>query len=319
MAIQLPDLDTKTYEEISREMVASIPKYTNKWTNHNPSDPGITILELLSWIAETTLYRMNVIPHESYVIFLRYVAGASGIDEVERLLKDPHQDKYQRKILEFLKEIEEGHDKTIQQIKTESLLFLKSRYRAVTEDDFRQLAIEATDMLGVKVRKVIVEKAPDGNTVEIVLVPDKWKQYEELTESEKQSRYKELAGSVKDYLNPRMLIGTRIEVKQPVYSDIGIDLKVVCHNYAIAEKIEAHTKDRILQHLDPFVGGDEKTGWPYRRSLSVYEIAQIVEETDGVKQVESIIFDGNRELKIKLINGLIKVDSLNVEVGREEK
>ena len=319
MTIQLPNLDTKTYEEISEEMVASIPKYTDKWTNHNPSDPGITIIELLSWIAETTLYRMNRIPYESYVNFLRFVAGASGIEEVERLLKDPHQDKYHRKILEFLKVIEEGHDKTIQEIKTEALLFRKSRSRAVTEDDFRQLAIEATDLLGVKIRRVIVEKALDENKVEIVLVPDKWKQYEELTESEKQSRYKELAGSVKDYLNPRMLIGTKIEVRQPVYSDVSIDLKIVCHRYAITEKIEADTKARILQHLDPFVGGDEKTGWPYRRLLSAYEIAQIVEETDGVKQVESILFDGNKELKIKLINGLIKVDSLNLDVGKEEK
>lgn len=319
MAIQLPNLDTKTYEDISGEIIASIPKYTDKWTNHNPSDPGITILEMLSWIAETTLYRINGIPHESYVNFLRLVAGASGTDEVERLLKDPHTDKYHRNILDFLNEIEKGYDKTIPEIKAESLLFLKSRYRAVTEDDFRQLAIEATDLLGVKVRRVIVEKAPDENKVVIVLIPDKWKQYEELTESEKQGRYKELTGYVVDYLNPRTLIGTRIEVKQPVYSDVGIDLKVICHNYAIAEKIEADTKDRILQHLDPFVGGDEKTGWPYRRSLSVYEIAQIVGETDGIKQIKSIMFDGNRELKIKLINGLIIIDSLNVEVGKEEK
>lgn len=319
MAIQLPNLDTKTYEEISEEMVASIPKYTDKWTNHNPSDPGITILELLSWIAETTLYRMNGVPNESYINFLRLVAGASGTDEVERLLKDPYQDKYHRKLLDFLNEIEEGHDKTIPEIKTEALMFLKSRYRAVTEDDFRRLAIEATDLFGVKVRRVIVEKALDEDKVVIVLVPDKWKQYEELAESEKLGRYKELAVSVMDYLNPRTLIGTRIWVKQPVYSDVGIDLKVVCHHYAIAEKIEADTKDRILKHLDPFVGGDGKTGWPYRRSLSVYEIAQIVEETDGVKQVESIMFDGNKELKIKLINGLIKVDSLNVEVGKEVK
>jgi len=319
MAIQLPNLDTKTYEEISGEMVASIPKYTDKWTNHNPSDPGITIIEMLSWIAETTLYRMNVIPHESYVNFLRFVAGSSGVDEVECLLKDPHQDKYHRNILKFLKEIEEGHDKTIPQIKTEALQFLNSRYRAVTEDDFQQLAVEATDLFGIKTRRVIVEKAPDEDKVKIILVPEKWKQYEELTESEKQSRYKELAGFVKDYLDPRMLIGTKIEVKQPVYSDVSIDLKIVCHHYAIAEKIEADTKDSILEHLDPFVGGDEKTGWPYRRSLSVYEIAQIVEETDGIKQVGSIMFDGDKGLKIKLIDGLIKVDSLNVEVGREEK
>ncbi len=319
MAIQMPDFDTKTYEEISGEMVASIPKYTDKWTNHNPSDPGITILELLSWIAETTFYRMNRIPYESHVNFLRLVAGASGLDEVERLLKDSHQDKYHINILEFLKEIEEGHDKTVPDIKTEALQFLTSRYRAVTEDDFRQLAIEATDLFNVKVRRVIVENDLDENKVEIVLVPDKWKQYEELSESEKRERYRELVGFVKDYLNPRTLIGTKIEVKQPVYSDVNIELKVVCHHYAIPEKIETDIKNSILQHLDPFFGGDDKTGWPYRRSLSIYEIARIVEETDGVKQVESTMFDGNKELKIKLIAGLIKVDSLNVDVGKEEK
>jgi hypothetical protein len=319
MAIQLPNLDTKTYEDISEEMVASIPKYTDKWTNHNPSDPGITIIELLSWIAETTLYRINRIPYESYVNFLRLVAGASGIEEVEGLLKDSHQDKYQINILEFLKEIEAGHEKTIPEIKTEALMFLKSRYRAVTEDDFCQLTVEAADLFGVKVRRVIVEKAQDENKVEILLVPDKWKQYEALNEAEKQSRYKELVEFVYDYLNPRTLIGTKIEVKKLVYSNVSIELKVVCHQYAIAEKIETDTKDRILKHLDPFVGGDEKTGWPYRRSLSIYEIAQIVEETDGVKRVESIIFDGNKELKIKIIGGLINVDSLKVEVGKEEE
>jgi hypothetical protein len=319
MVIQLPNLDTKTYEEISEEMLASIPKYTDKWTNHNPSDPGITILEMLSWIAEATLYRMNRVPNESYVNFLRLVAGASGIDEVEKLLQDPHSDKCYRQALEFLKEIEEGHEKTIPDIKREAMLFLNSRYRAVTEDDFCQLAAEATDMFGVKVRRVIVEKSLDETDVDVILVPDKWKQYEELAESEKQSKYKELTGYVKDYLNPRTLIGTKIKVKQPVYSDVSIDMELVCHQYVIAEKIEAAIKDRILQHLDPFVGGDDKTGWPYRRSLSVYEIAQIVEETEGVKQVGSIMFAGDKKLKIKPINGLIKVDSLNVEVGKEEK
>lgn len=319
MAIQLPNLATKTYEEISDEMVASIPKYTDKWTNHNPSDPGITILELLSWIAETTLYRINRIPSESYVNFLRFVAGASNIDEVERLLKDPLQDKHYRKILEFLKEIEEGHNKTIAEIKTEVLMFLKSRYRAVTEDDFRQIAVEATDLFKVKAKRIIVEKAQDEDKVKIIVVPDKWEQYEELTETEKRDRYRELVEFVKDYLNPRTLIGTKIEVKQPVYSDVSINLSVVCHHYATPEKIERDTKDRILQHLDPFVGGDEKTGWPYRRSLSIFEIAQIVEETDGVKQAASIMFDSNKELKIKLIDGLIKVVLLNVEVKKEEK
>ncbi len=319
MPIKLPNLDTKTYKDISDEMIASIPKYTNLWTNHNPSDPGITILELIAWVEETTLYRINRIPDESYVNFLRLLAGASGIDEVNRLLQNPNLYRSDRKILEFLKEIEEGSKKSVPEIKAAALQFLISRYRAVTEADFRELTIEATDsdVFDAKVKRAVV--SADGDKVEIIIVPDRWDDYENLGEAEKQDNYNKLIGYVKEYLSPRKLIGTIVEVKQPVFADVEIDIKVICHRHAIPEKVERSIKDRIKQHLDPFYGGSEKKGWPYRRPLVIYEIAQIVEETDGVKRAESILFDGDKELKMKLIAGLIKVVSLNVGVVKERK
>lgn len=42
------NLNDRTYEEVIAEAVAQIPFYTGEWTNYNPSDPGITILENLS-------------------------------------------------------------------------------------------------------------------------------------------------------------------------------------------------------------------------------------------------------------------------------
>lgn len=310
MPIQLPNLDTKTYQEISDEMIASIPKYTDRWTNHNPSDPGIAILELLSWIAETAFYRINRIPDDSYIEFLRLVAGASGADDVEHLLKVPYLDKSHKKILKFLKKIEEGNKKSTAEIKAAAVQFLMSHYRAVTEDDFRQLAIEATanEMEGhhAKVKRTIVYKSSGEEKVEIIIVSDS------------EGSYNDLITLVKDYLHPRKLIGTKIEVKQPVYTDVSIDIKVVCHHYAIPKKVEENIKDRILKHLDPFVGGDEETGWPYKRPLTVYEIDQIVEETDGVKRAEYIKFD-KKELPVKVIDGLIKVSSIDVEVVTEDK
>lgn len=38
----------KTYAELMDENISKIPIYTDEWTNYNPSDPGITILENLS-------------------------------------------------------------------------------------------------------------------------------------------------------------------------------------------------------------------------------------------------------------------------------
>ena len=42
------NLDDKTFEEAYSEAVMQIPLYSKEWTNHNPSDPGITILEILT-------------------------------------------------------------------------------------------------------------------------------------------------------------------------------------------------------------------------------------------------------------------------------
>ncbi|MDE6959881.1 MAG: hypothetical protein K2P27_03380, partial [Lachnospiraceae bacterium] len=39
--------EEKTYEELLSEALMKIPFYSEEWTNRNPSDPGITILENL--------------------------------------------------------------------------------------------------------------------------------------------------------------------------------------------------------------------------------------------------------------------------------
>lgn len=41
-------LDDRTYEELMTEALMRIPLYSREWTNYNPSDPGITILENLT-------------------------------------------------------------------------------------------------------------------------------------------------------------------------------------------------------------------------------------------------------------------------------
>ena len=109
MTIPQPKLYTKNFKDISNEMITSVPKYTNKWTNHNPSDPGITILEMLAWIGDTTLYRIDRMPEEANISFLRLVAGASGPEDVESLLRKQETDRSHRKILSLLREIEKGN------------------------------------------------------------------------------------------------------------------------------------------------------------------------------------------------------------------
>lgn len=68
--IPTPKLDDRTYADIVAEAIRLIPRYCPDWTNHNPSDPGITILELCSWMTELILYRLNRVPEKNYLTFL---------------------------------------------------------------------------------------------------------------------------------------------------------------------------------------------------------------------------------------------------------
>ena len=56
MPLPLPNLDDRTYADLIEEARALIPGLDRggpddqpSWTNHNPSDPGITLIELFAW------------------------------------------------------------------------------------------------------------------------------------------------------------------------------------------------------------------------------------------------------------------------------
>ncbi|HVK73649.1 MAG TPA: putative baseplate assembly protein [Kofleriaceae bacterium] len=68
--IPSPKLDDRTYQDIVDEAVSLIPRYAPEWTNHNPSDPGITLLELAAWMTDLLIFRLNQVPEKNYVAFL---------------------------------------------------------------------------------------------------------------------------------------------------------------------------------------------------------------------------------------------------------
>jgi predicted phage baseplate assembly protein len=68
--IPSPKLDDRTYADLVAEAMRLIPRYCPEWTDHNPADPGITILELTAWMTELILYRLNRVPEKNYLAFL---------------------------------------------------------------------------------------------------------------------------------------------------------------------------------------------------------------------------------------------------------
>ncbi|MBW4507281.1 MAG: putative baseplate assembly protein [Scytonematopsis contorta HA4267-MV1] len=64
------NLDDRTFDDLLQECILRIPRYCPEWTNHNPSDPGITLVEMFAWLTDQMLYRFNQVPRRYYVAFL---------------------------------------------------------------------------------------------------------------------------------------------------------------------------------------------------------------------------------------------------------
>ncbi len=71
MPLLSPILDDRTYDQLVSELVGRIPVYNPEWTDHNDSDPAITLLQLFAFQAENLLYRFNQIPEATYIEYLR--------------------------------------------------------------------------------------------------------------------------------------------------------------------------------------------------------------------------------------------------------
>ncbi len=71
MPLPNPIIDDRSYQQLRDELVRRIPVYTPEWTDHNASDPGITLLELFAFLGENLLYRFNQIPETTKLAFLK--------------------------------------------------------------------------------------------------------------------------------------------------------------------------------------------------------------------------------------------------------
>lgn len=114
--IELPTLDDRTFAEFSSDARALIPSLAPGWTDHNPTDPGIILIELFAWLADIVMYRIDRVPDRSYRTFLKLLSGAVPVAPDGSAL--PLGDAIRATIAE-----------------------LRERDRAVTTDDFEYLAL----------------------------------------------------------------------------------------------------------------------------------------------------------------------------------
>ena len=71
MPVEIPQIDPRTYRDFVNEALARIPVHNPEYTNFNDADPGVTLLQLFAFMAESVSYRANLIPERNRRAFLR--------------------------------------------------------------------------------------------------------------------------------------------------------------------------------------------------------------------------------------------------------
>jgi predicted phage baseplate assembly protein len=73
MPLPTVELDDRRFQDIVDQAKTLIPQYCPEWTDHNVSDPGVTLIELFAWMTDLVLYRVNQTPDKMYLKFLEMI------------------------------------------------------------------------------------------------------------------------------------------------------------------------------------------------------------------------------------------------------
>src|ERR671931_1817459 len=73
MALPVPNLDDRRFQDLVDDAKRMVQQRCPEWTDHNVSDPGVTLLETFAWMTDLLLYRLNRVPDRHYVKFLELI------------------------------------------------------------------------------------------------------------------------------------------------------------------------------------------------------------------------------------------------------
>src|SRR5579875_2545005 len=74
MVLPVPNLDDRRFDDLVAEAITRIEAHTPEWSNVAPGDPGSALIDLFAWLAETIIYRQNMIPLRQRRAFMNLLA-----------------------------------------------------------------------------------------------------------------------------------------------------------------------------------------------------------------------------------------------------
>ncbi len=298
MSIQLPNLDDRNYDDLVTEAISLIPRYAPSWTNYNPSDPGITLIELFAYFTEMHIYRLDRVGQKNKINFLRLLQGSAG--EIDNELEGCSLEEIELRI-------------------QQAVLGLKQPQRAITSEDYVLLAKQAIlcvcddEYYDFRVHCVVGKNLAASGAdrdidcpghVSLIVVADPEKI--SLT-------YEDLLQKIRDYLEPKRLLTTRLHVIQPRYVWIALSVNIQPSCDVSWESVQQSALGKLNQFFNPVAESSmDKKGWGFGRNLYLSEVYDVLEDVLGVDYIDAVLIHRLSLMEEDLRNDLAV---LGVQIG----
>ena len=156
-----------------------------------------------------------------------------------------------------------------------------SRSRAVTPEDFEQLAQEAANIKRAKALPLYHPNFPDTlipGVISVIVVPDS--DADQPTPSEGTLR------SVCAYLDGRRLLTTELFVLKPVYQTIELQGDVVVEDNADLREVKDGLQAELKNYFHPLKGGEDGKGWPFGGTVFYSKVTNRIFRVPGVASIQ---------------------------------
>jgi predicted phage baseplate assembly protein len=175
---------------------------------------------------------------------------------------------------------------SIENAKVRGPLLLRTRGRAVTTEDYENLARSAAPEVA-RVRAVAATNGPDAGSVRVLVVPsaslaDERLRFEQLVPGETTLQ------RITDRLEETRVIGTRLVVEPPVYRGVTVVAKLRARPRANPARLQEAALDALYAFLDPIRGGPDRTGWPFGRPVTAGELNSVLQQLRGTEIVDDL-------------------------------
>jgi len=251
--LNLPNLDDLQWQDLLEEGRSLIPAWAPEWTNHNPSDPGITLVELFAYFSEKLMYQLNRIGDNNVIEFLKLINGQEWTPEKDLVTE-----------------------------KRATLGALRAPKRAVSAADFELLTCAVAGVARAKCipSRNLESEEPGARTAEapghvsVVVLPDKGPYPSSA-----------LLGRIRQALEPARLLTTRLHFVGPRYLSLKCRFMIASRRGTPLEPLRDAAMERLKLFFDPRDGWFDGKGWPFGKNVSVSDLYRVLGELPGIQSV----------------------------------